>query len=82
MRDARQKRREHLLSTNTALLVGSCAFVFLSFFALVFLYFHFIGPRKYVGGWITHEPLSTTASLAVAFAMTLFLAIVMAVKSK
>jgi hypothetical protein len=40
--------------------------VFLPLFVLFFLWLHFVGPRRQVGYWITHEPLSAIGSAIIA----------------
>jgi hypothetical protein len=47
---------------SIASLVGRYLPLFLVVFLLCFLWLHFIGPRRLVGNWVTHEPLSSLSS--------------------
>ena len=45
--------------------------VFFVLFGLLFFWLHFAGPRRQVGYWTTHEPLSILPSLTIAFFVAL-----------
>ena len=45
--------------------------VFFVLFGLLFFWLHFAGPRRLVGYWIMHEPLSILPSLTIAFFVAL-----------
>ena len=45
--------------------------VFSVLFGLVFSWLHFAGPRRVVGYWIEHEPLSIVPAAVVAFFVAL-----------
>jgi len=41
--------------------------VFSVLFGLILFWLHFAGPRRVVGYWIEHEPLSIVPSVTIAF---------------
>lgn len=47
--------------------------LFLVVFLVCFLWLHFIGPRRLVGSWETHEPLSSLSSAIVSALIALTL---------
>jgi hypothetical protein len=49
--------------------------VFLSTYALWFGFLYLFGPRKMVGNWMQHQPLSLGASAIVGFVIALFVTI-------
>jgi len=58
---------------SIASLVGRYLPLFLVVFLLCFLWLHFIGPRRLVGNWVTHEPLSSLSSAIVSALIALTL---------
>jgi|ERR1700680_693031 hypothetical protein len=55
-------------------LVGSYLTYFIPLFVLCFLWLHFVGPRRLVGNWETHEPLSARSAALVSGLIALPLA--------
>jgi hypothetical protein len=49
--------------------------VFVSTYALWFGFLYLVGPRRIVGYWIQHEPLSFAASAIIGFAVALSITI-------
>ena len=58
---------------SIASLMGRYVPLFLVVFLLCFLWLHFIGPRRLVGNWETHEPLSSLSSAIVSALIALTL---------
>ena len=58
---------------SIASLVGRYLPLFLVVFLLCFLWLHFIGPRRLVGNWETHEPLSSLSSAIISALIALIL---------
>jgi hypothetical protein len=49
--------------------------VFLATYAVWFGFLYFVGPRKVVGAWVQHEPLSFPAAAIIGFAIALSMTI-------
>jgi hypothetical protein len=58
---------------SLASLLGRYLPLFLVVFLLCFLWLHFVGPRRLIGNWETHEPLSSLSSAIVSALIALTL---------
>ena len=68
-----QGSKEQPECTEHRIFSGSLLASFLVVFLLCFLWLHFIGPRRLVGNWETHEPLSSLSSAIVSALIALTL---------
>jgi hypothetical protein len=72
-RRSQDEKEEPERVRSIASLMGRYLPLFLGVFLLCFLWLHFIGPRRLVGNWETHEPLSFLSSAIVSALIALTL---------